>query len=128
MPSIYSDQSEHHIRDIFMYFLLLNKEKAPQGILSLWVRHEPSLQSRANIPTSSEETTLPRYCWLRSPFKSFSWNDNKIFIKLCIWTMSGHSQQSTIFSFFEFLVLFLIRSYTTSERWPFIVSNLWPPL
>lgn len=28
MPSIHSDQSEHQIRDVFMWFLLLNKEKS----------------------------------------------------------------------------------------------------
>lgn len=28
MPSIHFDQSEHHIRDVFMWFLLLNKKKS----------------------------------------------------------------------------------------------------
>lgn len=108
MPSIHSDRSEHHIRDVSMWFLLLNKEKSHHRGLSLWVRHEllwdaafgiqSSLQSRPDIPTvSGKEPSLPHYCWLRSSFKSVSGNNNKIFIKLCIQTMSGHSQQPTIF-------------------------------
>lgn len=105
MPSICSDQSEHHIRDIFMRFLSLNKEKRRHwgSRLSGWdivfsetLAVRSSLQGRADIPTvPGKETPLPHNCWLRSSFKSVSWNNNKIFIKLCIWTMSGQSQLPT---------------------------------
>ena len=49
-----------------------------------------SLEARTDIPTISEkETSFPHNCWLIHSFKSFSWNNNKIFIKQCMWNMSG---------------------------------------
>lgn len=92
----------------FVWFLLLNKEKShhrgfqPLGWDMIFLENfafeiQSPLQSRVDIPTiSKQEMPLPHYCWLRSSFKSFSWNNNKIFIKLCIWTMSRQPQQPSV--------------------------------
>lgn len=117
MPSIYSDQSEYHIRVIFMWFLLLNKERGRHWgfrlsgwdmIFSETLAVGSSLLFRAELispPSRRRRHPLPCYCWLRSSFKSFSWNNNKIFIKLC--------QDNLLL---KFRLLFLLRSHTTPQR------------
>lgn len=99
-------------------FLLTNKVELLPGTLSLLVSVSTSQPAHrcdsvtlspagksCHSSISEKETSLPHNCWLVYSFKSFSWNNNKIFIKQCVWKMWGAVLAiSKLFFFFQVTV------------------------